>query len=119
MRSPRLRRIALAGSVGRPDRVPPADATRLIRAYAGAPGFAAVSGAMRSSRFERLAEIEVPVTLAWPEYDRLIARPRRLPPNARSVDLPGCGHVPMWDDPQQVAEVILAGTRRAGAPAHR
>jgi len=28
----------------------------------------------------------------------------------RSVTLQGCGHLPMWDDPEQVAEVLLAGS---------
>ncbi|MBX6723552.1 MAG: alpha/beta hydrolase, partial [Dactylosporangium sp.] len=32
------------------------------------------------------------------------------------VDLPGCGHVPMSDDPDLVASVILA-TTGAGRPA--
>ena len=34
------------------------------------------------------------------------------------VDLPGCGHVPTYDDPALVAEVILRGSAapdRAGA----
>ena len=31
----------------------------------------------------------------------------------RVADLPGCGHVPMSDDPDRVAEVILATARRA------
>jgi len=30
---------------------------------------------------------------------------------ARRVWLAGCGHVPTWDDPEQVAGVLLAGSR--------
>jgi pimeloyl-ACP methyl ester carboxylesterase len=35
---------------------------------------------------------------------------RRQFPAARIVTLPGCGHVPMNDDPDLVAQVILAAT---------
>jgi pimeloyl-ACP methyl ester carboxylesterase len=57
-----------------------------------------------------LERIDVPVTLAWPEYDRLVARPAQLPPNVRNVALPGCGHLPTWDDPAAVAAVLLSGS---------
>ncbi len=107
VRSPRGRRIALAGSIADPEAVPPAAALRLVRAYAEAPGFQAVNTAMRAGRFTQLGEIPVPVTLAWPEHDRLVARPRTLPPGVRSVALPGAGHLPMWDAPELVAELLL------------
>jgi pimeloyl-ACP methyl ester carboxylesterase len=106
----RGRRIALAASAAHPERIPPAAARRLVRAYATAPGFEAVNDAMRASRFTALADVEVPVTLAWPDGDRLVARPRRLPPGVRSVVLHGCGHLPTWDDPEQVARVLLEGS---------
>ena len=35
--------------------------------------------------------------------------PARLP-EARRVDLPGCGHVPFSDDPELVARVLLDGS---------
>ncbi len=79
-------------------------------AYADAPGFEAVNRAMRAGRFTRLEHIRVPVTLAWPEHDRLVARPAHLPPTVRNVALPGAGHVPMWDAPE-------AGRGRAAARA--
>jgi pimeloyl-ACP methyl ester carboxylesterase len=34
-----------------------------------------------------------------------------LPPGLHEVVLRGCGHMPTWDDPEQVAAVILAGSR--------
>jgi len=111
MRSPGARRLALAGTVAKPGRVPAEDAAGLIRAYVTAPDFVAVNGAMRSSRFERLAEVAVPLTFGWPARDRLVARPRSLPAFSRSVVLEGCGHVPMWDDPGQVADLLLAGSQ--------
>ncbi|MFF9896090.1 alpha/beta fold hydrolase [Streptomyces longispororuber] len=62
----------------------------------------------------------LPVTIAWGTRDRLLLRrqglrAKRAVPDARLVRLPGCGHVPMNDDPARVARVIL-DTSRAGAP---
>ena len=105
-RSPRLRRRVLAMFAAHPERVPPGAAAGLIRAYATAPGFPAVNAAMRGNHFTALDRIPVPVTLAWPDHDRLIARPSRLPANVRSVVLHDCGHLPMWDDPMQVAALF-------------
>ena len=48
------------------------------------------------------------------EEDRLV-RPVRLEvPWASSVILPGCGHLPMWDDSPLVSRVILEATETAG-----
>ena len=63
----------------------------------------------------------VPVTVAWGTRDRILPyRQARLArtrlPDARHVDLTGCGHVPMHDDPDLVASVILT-TTGAIAPA--
>ncbi|HET9739208.1 MAG TPA: alpha/beta fold hydrolase [Solirubrobacteraceae bacterium] len=104
------RRLALAGTAARPDRIPRAAALRLVRSYATAPGFDDANDAMRAGRFTGLDEIAVPLTFAWPEHDRLVGRPRRLPGGARSVTLAGCGHLPTWDDPEQVARVLLEGS---------
>jgi pimeloyl-ACP methyl ester carboxylesterase len=58
-----------------------------------------------------------PVTIAWGEHDHLLLygpqhrRAQERLPDVRHVTLTGCGHVPMWDDPQQVAGVMLAATR--------
>jgi pimeloyl-ACP methyl ester carboxylesterase len=109
-RWPATRRLALAGTAAHPERIPPADARRLIRAYATAPGFDEANDAMRAGTFTALDRIAVPVTLAWPDGDRLVARPRHLPPAVRSVVLHGCGHLPTWDDPAQVARVLLDGS---------
>jgi pimeloyl-ACP methyl ester carboxylesterase len=112
------RRAVLAATVAHPERVPAAEALRLVRTYAAAPGYGAVNSAMRAGRFLGLDRIDVPVTLAWPDRDRLVARPRRLPASVRSVVLQGCGHLPMWDDPEQVARLLLEGSggSRPAAP---
>ncbi|MFD9919506.1 alpha/beta fold hydrolase [[Kitasatospora] papulosa] len=53
----------------------------------------------------------VPVSIAWGSKDRLLPRRQgvravRAIPRARLVRLPGCGHVPMNDDPAAVARVV-------------
>ena len=117
LRSSRGRRGALLGTVAHPERVPYEDALRLVRAYAEAPGFEAANRGMRAGRFTGLAEIAVPLTLAWCSDDRLVSRPSVVPETAREFYLDGCGHVPTWDDPSAVAAVLTAGT--ASTPAVR
>jgi pimeloyl-ACP methyl ester carboxylesterase len=108
--TPQGRSAALATVTAHPTRVPARDAVHLIRAYAAAPGFDAANTAMRAGRFKGLDSIDVPVTLAWPDRDRLVARPARLPARVRNVVLRDCGHLPMWDAPDQVAAVLLEGS---------
>ncbi len=59
---------------------------------------------------------DVPVTIAWGTKDKVLLgyqarRARRALPNATHLPLPGCGHVPMSDDPALVADVLLRGSR--------
>jgi pimeloyl-ACP methyl ester carboxylesterase len=112
LRGAGARRVALAGSVAHPDRVPYEAALRIARAYASAPGFVNASDNMRANHFTGGERIDVPVTMAWCERDRLIARPRALPFPARQTLLEDCGHVPMYDDPEAVGAVVLAGSAR-------
>ncbi|MFD8344270.1 alpha/beta fold hydrolase [[Kitasatospora] papulosa] len=58
----------------------------------------------------------VPGSIAWGSKDRLLPRRQgvragRAIPRARLVRLPGCGHVPMNDDPAAVARVVLDTSR--------
>jgi pimeloyl-ACP methyl ester carboxylesterase len=110
VRSPQGRRALLGASVGHPERVPPAAAARLVRSYVTSPGFEAANAAMRAGVLSDVERIDVPVTLAWGELDRLIRRPRTKPKHWRSVLLRGCGHIPTWDDPAQVARALLVAS---------
>ena len=101
------RRALLRGTVGHPERVPPAAAARLVRAYVTAPGFEGANAAMRAGVLSDIEQIDVPVTLAWGELDRLVRRPRTKPGHWRSLVLRGCGHIPTWDDPAQVSRALL------------
>lgn len=66
------------------------------------------------------AAIEVPVTVAWGTKDRILPyrqsreAERRLP-DARHLPLPGCGHVPMIDDPDGIVAVVEETIGRAAA----
>ena len=108
------RRLALAGTVAHPERVPPGAAYDLVRAYALAPGFERANAEMRRTVFTGIETIRVPVTLAWSDRDRLVGRPAREIPGVRAITLADCGHVPTWDSPEQVAECILSTARSAG-----
>ncbi len=108
------RRLLLGRVIARPERVPPHAAYRLARSYGRATGFERANAEMRMTVFQGFDEIDVPVTLAWAEHDRLVRPPRSVPAGVETAFLRGCGHVPTWDDPEQVAGVILAGIARAG-----
>jgi pimeloyl-ACP methyl ester carboxylesterase len=113
-RSPR-RRTAMFGMIyGRPDLMDVAALTGDARAMRDAPGFDPTLRAGRDTRFLGSCA-DVPVTIGWGTRDRLLLRSqavraqRRLP-HARFVWLEGCGHVPMSDDPPQVARLLLEGS---------
>jgi pimeloyl-ACP methyl ester carboxylesterase len=101
------RRRLLRASVGHPERVPAAAAARLVRSYVTAPAYAAANAEMRGAVLSGLDEIAVPVTLAWGELDRLVRPPRSVPAGWRTTLLRGCGHIPTWDDPDQVSALLL------------
>ncbi len=111
---PGLRRLALRQYMEHGERMSVADAVGSVRALAMAPWFDATLAALRGMRFPRDAGIGVPVTIAWGEHDRLLLarqahRAALAIPAARLVTLRGCGHLPTYDDPPQVARVLLEG----------
>lgn len=65
--------------------------------------------------FDRPIAPEVPVTIAWGEHDLILltyqarVAAKQLP-EATHLWLRGCGHVPMSDDPEQIARVLLQGS---------
>jgi pimeloyl-ACP methyl ester carboxylesterase len=114
LRSSAGRTILLSRTVAKPRRMPPEAAIELATTYARTPTFDSHLAATRRTRFQDGRAIGVPVTVAWGEKERLIpAKARRrdeLPAQTRFVSLPGCGHLPMWDDPELIARTILEGT---------
>jgi pimeloyl-ACP methyl ester carboxylesterase len=109
------RSLLLRGAVAHPRRVPAAEAAHLVRAYALAPGFTAVNDAMRSSRFEGLERMRCPVTLVWPDHDRLISRPVWVPDRIDNVVLSDSGHIPVWDAPDALVRIMLSDPGAGGS----
>ncbi|MEU7043346.1 alpha/beta fold hydrolase [Streptomyces varsoviensis] len=109
-------RAALVSPIyARPGRRSPEAVVAETKALRTATGFAATLAAGRSVVF-RDDVPDVPVTIGWGSADRLLLprqglRAKRAIPGARLVRLPGCGHVPMNDDPALVARIILDATR--------
>jgi len=105
----------LYGAVlSRPSRLTPEQALADIAAFLAASD--ALSLILASiSQFSGQVPADVPVTIAWGTRDRLLSRHQALVakaqlPAAKFVRLRGCGHVPMTDDPELVAGVLLRGS---------
>jgi pimeloyl-ACP methyl ester carboxylesterase len=109
-------------TVRRPSRVPAEQAAGDMAAFLAAhDALEAILAQM--TPFTGQIPADVPVTIAWGTKDRLLRPPQVLVakarlPQARIRPLPGCGHVPMTDDPALVADVLLQGSGRlTGQPA--
>jgi pimeloyl-ACP methyl ester carboxylesterase len=110
-RSAVLRTLLSAHIAARPWRIPAEDTAHWTRRCAEATAFWDLLEAAGGWRPPPPA---CPTTIAWGERDRLLIfsrqapRARRWLPGGRHVVLRGCGHVPTWDDPEQVASVLLS-----------
>lgn len=105
----------LGGTVAKPLNLTEQEARDLVETYNSTPTFTKHLAQTRRARFRDGRSIDVPVTVAWGEEERLLPTKARrvdeLPPHARVVTLHGCGHLPFWDDPEAVARVILNAAR--------
>jgi pimeloyl-ACP methyl ester carboxylesterase len=126
----RIGRILVLGQThGRPARMTPDLARATIRAAGSASGFEATLRATLPRRYVSRTPIHAPVTVAFGGREVLL-----LPCQSRHLDelpsdvvvreLPGCGHIPIADDPAAVVALIdasthqdLAGTGLPGATA--
>jgi pimeloyl-ACP methyl ester carboxylesterase len=109
--SKRMRRWTYGRIVGKPDHLPPEAILADSLAMRNGRSFRAV--ARHGRGYEVTGEFQCPVTVAWGPGDRILPyqqaeRARQRFPGARHVDLPGCGHTPMSDDPDLVAATIAA-----------
>jgi pimeloyl-ACP methyl ester carboxylesterase len=112
MRVPLLREVALAVplSVGS-RRMSASDAVRAVHDLASSKAFEATFVSIRPPFSGR--GITVPLTVAFGERDYILPKGSRvrseLPKHTRWVEVPNWGHVPMWVDPEGVAQLILDG----------
>ncbi|WP_228979146.1 alpha/beta fold hydrolase [Streptomyces sp. DH12] len=108
-------RVALTSAIyARPARRSPEAVVAEALALRAAVGFERTLAAGRGVPYREDVP-GVPVTIGWGTRDRLLSprqglRARGVLPRARLVRLPGCGHVPMHDDPALVARVLLDGS---------
>jgi pimeloyl-ACP methyl ester carboxylesterase len=108
------RALMFASVVSRPSRLSPEQADADARAFTRARD--AVNAIVDTPLwFTASIPDQVPVTIAWGTKDRLLLPSQakvaqRQLPRARHLPLPGCGHVPMTDDPALVAQVLLDGS---------
>lgn len=119
LRSPAIRAASFAPLLSHPARLTPDRALGDVLALRRGRGFRPIARAAR--RYQFTGTPAVPVTVAWGSRDRVLPprqadRARARLPAARHVELPGCGHVPMSDDPDLVASVILSTTATAVPP---
>jgi pimeloyl-ACP methyl ester carboxylesterase len=114
------RAVVLGQMLAHPARLPAAQARSALQALGSCPGFDATLRATARRRIEGAAQVTAPVTVAFGSRDVVLLRGQsrhlgELPPGTRSAALPGCGHLPMTDDPRLVADLIVAAAARAAA----
>ena len=113
LRAPMVKARSFGPLVVHPDRLSHERAVGDALALRRGSGFRSVVRSARTYTYEGAPD--VPVTVAWGSKDHILQphqaqRARERLPKARHVDLPGCGHVPMSDDPDLVARVVLETT---------
>jgi pimeloyl-ACP methyl ester carboxylesterase len=115
---PGQRKLLMNLFMAHPERLPRTEAAAMVRAMAGAPWFDDTLPAIKAWVRDPAPDPAVPVTIGWGEKDRLLfphqgRRAVEAIPTAKLVPLIGCGHLPTFDDPQQVADLLLATTGAA------
>ncbi|OUC97069.1 alpha/beta fold hydrolase [Streptosporangium minutum] len=113
LESPLGRMVAAGVMVAHPSRISAEALLAATQALGAAPGFDDTLDSF--AWMMPPAPPKAPITIAWGERDRLL--PRRQAVRAarwsgqRVKLLTGCGHLPMSDDPELVARVLLEGSR--------
>jgi pimeloyl-ACP methyl ester carboxylesterase len=119
-----VRRALNAQGMEHGDRVPTGEVLRAMRSMGGTKILPQLLTSMRrDGSIKPLAVAGIPLTIAWCEHDRVIpfesygAPMLEAVPGAQAETVKGAGHVPMYDEPRQVADMILATTSKAGGQA--
>ena len=112
-------RVLVLGQIfGHPARLTAAQARSALHELGTCPGFDAALKATRRRRIRGAQQVTAPVTVAFGSRDLVLLRHQsrnlgELPPGTQSAALPGCGHLPMTDDPARVTDLIVTSAARA------
>lgn len=115
MGRPRLRHVALRDIMRHGELVARADAVYIALASLRCAVAGKVISALRTDRGLAIGDLDriaCPVLLASPQFDRVLPVARHAPRLRREIPcvewrvLPGCGHVPMWDDTRLISRTI-------------
>lgn len=129
VRRPSVRRLVLRDIMRHGELVAPSEAVELAQSSLKCAVAGMAIEALHADRedlvLRDLERIACPVLLASPQFDRVLPAARHAPrlrreiPNVEAISLPGCGHVPMWDDTQLVVRTIteFVGRHTAGSAA--
>ena len=117
VRCPLAHELMMRGVLEHGERVPSAEVSEWIDDFVGCSLISDMLGAPTTP--ERIATdrpAACPIRIGWAERDRIVpyrryGRPlRKVFPAAEFVRMPGCGHVPTYDDPDLVCRTILEVT---------
>lgn len=110
---PRLRKLMFRDVMVHGERLRPGDAEHLMQGVLECSiFFEFLDGVIDAGPAVDLDTVTCPVLIGWPEQDnifppsRYAERYQAAIPGSELVQLPGCGHVPMWDAPDLVARTI-------------
>jgi pimeloyl-ACP methyl ester carboxylesterase len=116
-----IRQVVYSSLMAHPSRVPTDHVIGDVRAFMYArPALRTMLAA--AEPFTATIPRDVPVTVAWSGRDLVLPRwqaetARSRLPQAEHVVLRGMGHVPMFDKPREVAQVLLRGSAPAATVA--
>ena len=116
------RAVVLGQVLAHPARLTAGQARSVVQAIGTCPGFDATLKATARRRIHGAQQVTAPVTVAFGSRDAVLLRRQsrhlgELPPDTRSSTLPGCGHLPMIDDPARVTDLIITSAACAVAGA--
>lgn len=121
----RIRRGLNAQVMKHGDRMPANEVLRAMCAMGGTRILPRLLRAMeQNGPIKSLDAGDIPVTIAWCEDDKAIplatfgAVMYAAVPGASAVTVNGCGHVPMYDDPERVSGIILGTIAKVADKAH-
>lgn len=113
-RRSRIKKLLLRDLVANPSKVSPAATARILESAAACSvSLEALDLVKKSSSFSDLGPIDCPVNIAYGTEDKLLPWPnyysrfQRIIPHAQYTRLEGIGHLPMWDDPALVTQLVL------------